>query len=210
MNCNEEVKQIVHITFVALISIFLAGCTEEKSQNQINYPKAYVSYSDYENIVKEVKPIRKLRLINYDQLIDLQKKENVILLDTRSKNKYQQKHLKGAINLPFTEFTQSNLRNLIPDIKTRIIIYCNNNFDGDSILFASKTFTPDQIGKLSLAMQKDSIMLALNIPTYINLHGYKYQNIYELNELINISDDRLKLEGSNLRILNTVESIEVR
>ena len=38
-------------------------------------------------------------------------------------------------------------------------------------------------------------MLALNVPTYTNLYGYGYRNIYELNELVNINDQRLKLEG---------------
>jgi hypothetical protein len=39
-------------------------------------------------------------------------------------------------------------------------------------------------------------MLALNIPTYINLYGYGYRNVYELNELINVSDPSIKFEGT--------------
>jgi len=38
--------------------------------------------------------------------------------------------------------------------------------------------------------------MALNIPTYINLYGYGYKNVYELSELISVSDSRIKLEGS--------------
>jgi hypothetical protein len=38
--------------------------------------------------------------------------------------------------------------------------------------------------------------MALNIPTYVNLYGYGYQNVYELNELVNVNDPRIIFEGS--------------
>ena len=40
------------------------------------------------------------------------------------------------------------------------------------------------------------VMMALNVPTYINLYGYGYQNVYELNELVNVSDQRVEFEGT--------------
>ena len=39
-------------------------------------------------------------------------------------------------------------------------------------------------------------MMALNIPTYVNLYGYGYQNVYELDELVKVTDPRIKFEGS--------------
>ena len=39
-------------------------------------------------------------------------------------------------------------------------------------------------------------MMALNVPTYINLYGYGYQNVYELDELVNVSDQRIEFEGT--------------
>ena len=39
-------------------------------------------------------------------------------------------------------------------------------------------------------------MMALNIPTHINLYGYGYRNVYELNELVNVNDPRIAFEGS--------------
>lgn len=36
-----------------------------------------------------------------------------------------------------------------------------------------------------------------NIPTYINLYGYGYRNIYELDELVEMNDPRLEFEGTN-------------
>ena len=35
-----------------------------------------------------------------------------------------------------------------------------------------------------------------NIPTYINLYGYGYRNIYELDELVEMNDPRLEFEGT--------------
>lgn len=43
------------------------------------------------------------------------------------------------------------------------------------------------------------MMLALNIPTFINLYGYGYRNIYELDELVNINDPRVKFEGTEVK-----------
>ncbi len=39
-------------------------------------------------------------------------------------------------------------------------------------------------------------MMALNIPTYVNLYGYGYRNVYELNELVNVDDPRIAFEGT--------------
>ncbi|WP_417939197.1 hypothetical protein [Flavobacterium sp. RS13.1] len=43
------------------------------------------------------------------------------------------------------------------------------------------------------------IMLALNIPTHIDLYGYGYKNIYELDELVNVNDSRIQFEGTEVK-----------
>jgi len=166
--------------------MFAVLCTlksDAYGQNHSDYEKSLVSFDDYEGLMKKAKKIRKKRLISYDKLRAFQSDPHTVLLDTRSKDKYEARHLAGAINLPFTEFTTANLRKLIPDPETRIVIYCNNNFKGDPIFFTSKVYV------------RDNITLALNIPTYIGLYGYGYRNIYELNELVHIYDVRIDLEG---------------
>lgn len=40
------------------------------------------------------------------------------------------------------------------------------------------------------------LTLALNIPTFINLYGYGYRNIFELGELVNTNDLRIQFEGT--------------
>jgi hypothetical protein len=131
----------------------------------------------------------------------MSKEENVIILDTRSTYRYDRKHIKGALHLDFTDFTQDNLAKVIPSFDTKILIYCNNNFDGDEIDFATKVVAfPKNNKKGALDVQRQfalkPISLALNIPTYINLYGYGYQNVYELSELVNVNDSRIKFAGS--------------
>ena len=59
----------------------------------------------------------------------------------------------------------------IPSIATHILIYCNNNFMDD--------VTPVPLKRVELA---------LNVPTFINLYGYGYQNIYELDGSYKMAD----------------------
>jgi hypothetical protein len=47
-----------------------------------------------------------------------------------------------------------------------------------------------------MASQSKPKMMALNIPTYINLYGYGYHNVYELNELVKVRDPRIAFEGT--------------
>jgi len=174
-------------------------------QTENNYPKSYVNYNDYEELVQEVKVVRQERLINLNEFLAFQTEANTLILDTRSRDNYNAIHIKGAINLPFTEFTTSNLRQIIPDTETRILIYCNNNIQGDQEYFGSKTYSVKdekrrkKYNKKSTFVPKSNVMynskvisLALNVPTYINLYGYGYQNIYELDELVDLKDTRVK------------------
>lgn len=39
-------------------------------------------------------------------------------------------------------------------------------------------------------------MMALNIPMHINLYGYGYREVYELNELVSMRDHRISFEGT--------------
>jgi len=42
------------------------------------------------------------------------------------------------------------------------------------------------------------IALALNMPSFINLYGYGYKNVYELSENLSVKDERLKLGGADV------------
>jgi len=163
-----------------------------------SYPKAMVSFDDFKGLVKEVETHRATRLIDLDTFINMSKEPGTIILDSRSAFRYERVHVKGAKHLAFTDFTQDALAQVIPSFDTKILIYCNNNFEGNQVDFASKVALPrpgNSIGN-QFSSQAKPIMMALNIPTYINLYGYGYQNIYELDELVNIDDPRIVFEGS--------------
>ena len=124
----------------------------------------------------------------------------MIILDTRSTFRFERIHIKGSAHLAFTDFTQDNLEKLIPSPDTRILIYCNNNFEGNEIDFATKAFIPNLASRRAAAtqigVQEKPRMMALNIPTFINLYGYGYHNVYELDELVRVTDPRIEFEGS--------------
>lgn len=143
--------------------------------------RSMIDYDSFFIMTKEFATIREQRLIGVDSFLEFSNDSKTLILDTRSKWAYDAKHLKGAIHLNFSDFTLSKLRKLIPDTQTRVLIYCNNNFLGDERYFALK-----------------SVPLALNIPTFINLYGYGYTNVFELADLLSVDDERIVFEGTSV------------
>ena len=181
---------------VAIVVVFVAA-SAALSQKQ-SYPKAKVSYDDFKGLVAEVEAHRARRLIDLDTFLRLSQEDDVIILDTRSDFRFERVHIKGAKHLAFTDFTQDNLARLIPNPNTTILIYCNNNFDGNRPDFATKAFVPPLKRAVAINEEAKPLMMALNIPTYINLYGYGYRNVYELDELVKVTDRRIALEGSTI------------
>lgn len=167
-----------------------------------SYKKAKVSFEDFKGLVGEVEEHRAKRLVDLNTFLKMSQEPGVIILDSRSAFRYDRIHVKGAKHLAFTDFTQDNLAQLIPNFDTKILIYCNNNFDGNQKDFASKVAGLSGGPKVrkavasQVASQEKPLMMALNIPTYINLYGYGYRNVYELDELVNVNDPRIKFEGT--------------
>lgn len=164
------------------------------------YPTAKVSFNDFKGLVSEVEKHRSTRLIDLDTFLKKSKEPGVVILDTRSKFRFDRIHVKGARHLNFSDFTQDSLGKLIPDPKTTILIYCNNNFEGNQVDFASKIALPVEQTPVTpasqFAAQEKPLMMALNIPTYVNLYGYGYRNVFELHELVDVKDPRIPFEGS--------------
>lgn len=133
-----------------------------------------VDYSGFLNMSRELVDYRESRLIDIETFNTYCKEKNTIVLDSRSKAAYDEIHIKGAIHLNFSDFTKSALARTIADKNTRILIYCNNNFESPREALTNK-MSP----------------LALNIPTFINLYGYEYSNVYELYEYLDENDPRV-------------------
>ena len=119
---------------------------------------------------------RETRRLTEDEFIKMSREPGVIVLDARSRDKYDELHIKGAVGLPFPDITVESLATLLPDKKTRILIYCNNNFRGAEQPFPTKMPAA-----------------SLNLSTYISLYSYGYRNIYELGPLVDIKETKLDL-----------------
>jgi rhodanese-like protein len=181
------------------VSLILLAANVGLAQDT-NYPKAKVSFDDFKGLVAEVETHRASRLIDLNTFLKMSKEPGVIILDSRSAFRFDRIHVKGATHLAFTDFTQDNLGKVIPTFETTILIYCNNNFDGNQTDFASKIALPRpkpaSAVEAQFASQAKPLMMALNIPTSINLYGYGYRNVYELHELVKVNDPRIAFEGS--------------
>ena len=122
-----------------------------------------------------VNAYRANRLVTLAQFQAMAREPNTIILDARSADAYAQGHIEGAINLSLTDFTAPALTAAIKNPNTRILIYCNNNFENNAAPVVMK-MAP----------------LSLNIQTFINLFGYGYKNVYELGEIVNFNDPKVR------------------
>jgi len=135
-----------------------------------------IDYAGFRRLAGEVEPYRQTRLVNWAEFDRLRGQRDVLILDARSADAYRRGHIAGAVNLPFTDFTAESLARVVGRRRDRpILIYCNNNFSNNR----------------QPVMMK-SVQLALNIQTFINLVGYGYRNVRELNEVIDFNDPRVR------------------
>lgn len=191
-----------HMKQLSLI-LFLFVLSSVNAQDSTEFIKSpFVDFDQFEALVKEVKAHRESRLISIETMNQMSQQDDVIILDARSKKMYDAKHVKGAIHLNFSDFTQASLDSILGAKDIRVIIYCNNNFLNDQIYFPTKSRSPApksvDIKSIELLTEAKPLTLALNIPTYINLYGYGYKNVYELGELISVNDRRLRLAGTEV------------
>jgi hypothetical protein len=122
-----------------------------------------IDMEGYLRVSKEAAQHRASRRLSEDDFIKVSREEGGIVLDARSKDKYRLLHIKGAINLNFSDIDIASLQRTLPDKNARILIYCNNNFRNAEIPFPTK-----------------GVIASLNLSTYIALYGYGYRNVYEL------------------------------
>ena len=146
----------------------------------INNPA--IDMDGYLKVASEAAAYRQTHRVTEDEFIRMSEEAGTIVLDARSREKFDLLHIKGAINLTFPDISIASLAELLPDKNTRILIYCNNNFKNEE---------PGFPGKAARA--------SLNLSTYIALYSYGYRNVYELGPLVDVKATKLPLEGSLLR-----------
>ena len=121
---------------------------------------------------------RRTRRVSEADFIRMSRQPGTLVLDARSREKYDELHVKGAVNLSYPDIGFESLRRLIPDKQTRILIYCNNNFREGVPAFPTK-----------------SLHSSLNLSTFVALYDYGYRNVYELAPLLDVGTSRLEFEG---------------
>ena len=139
---------------------------------------AAIDMHGYLKIANEAAAYRESHRLSEAEFIRMSNEPGTIILDARSRQKYDELHIKGSINLSFPDIAIESLERALPDKNTRILIYCNNNFRNAEGPFPSKLPSA-----------------ALNISTYIALYGYGYRNIFELGPLIDIDTSRLEFQS---------------
>ncbi len=154
---------------VAFIASGLMASAQEAAPQQ-GSPE--IDYPGFAAMTDDVMAYRESRLVSLADFNAMKADAHTIVLDTRSGTAYAMGHIDGAVHLNFSDFTDEKLAAVIPSKDTRILIYCNNNF-------------VDDVEPIVLKRAP----LALNIPTFINLYGYGYENIYELGELVSTTDE---------------------
>jgi len=133
----------------------------------------------YLQVSREAAAHRESRRVSEEDFIRMSREPGTVILDARSREKFEGLHVRGAISLPFPDIAIESLKAAIPDKGTRILIYCNNNFASAEGPF------PAKLARASL-----------NLSTYIALYSYGYRNVYELGPLLDLGASKLPFEGS--------------
>ena len=143
-----------------------------------------IDYAGFRGLTAEVEPYRAGRLLRWDAWRAAAAKPGALILDARSADAYARGHIEGAVNLPFTDFTAESLARVIGADRDRpILIYCNNNFSNNAP-----------------PVQLKARPLALNVQTFVNLYGYGYRNVWELDEVIDFTDPKVAWIAGGMRL----------
>jgi len=165
------------MTFRHVLLAFVAASQIASAASNLDNPA--IDAQAYVRLVGEAAAHRESRRITEEEFIRLSRLPGTVVLDARSRAKYDALHVRGAKNLSFPDLTVHSLAATVPDKNARILIYCNNNF-----LDAPDPFP----SKLPAA--------ALNLATYTTLYTYGYRNVYELGPLLEVATTRIEFERS--------------
>jgi hypothetical protein len=140
-------------------------------------PNPQIDMEAYLKVAHEAAAHRESHRLSEEEFLRMSREKGIVILDARSREKYDLLHIRGAINLPFPDIAIESLARVLPDKKARILIYCNNNFRNEPEAFPTKA--PNA---------------SLNVSTYISLYSYGYRNVWELGPLLDVHHTRLPLE----------------
>jgi phage shock protein E len=164
---------------VAILFLAAAVAADPKPAPPAPPANPAIDMDGYLKVSKEAAEHRATRRLTEADFIRMSAEPGTLVLDARSKEKYDLLHIKGAVNLSFPDITVESLKRVIPDKETRVLIYCNNNFKNAEAAFPIKRATA-----------------SLNLSTYIALYNYGYRNVYELAPLLDPATSKLSFESN--------------
>ena len=153
----------------------------ERAPQAAQIANPQIDFAGHVALAEKIGPLREQRRVTEAQFMAMALQPGTIVLDARSPDKYRMRHIKGAINLPFTDFTAEELAKVIPAKDTPILIYCNNNLRN----------------AVSSAPEKRATV-ALNISTYVNLAAYGYTNVWELGPNLDVKTAKVPFAGTEV------------
>jgi phage shock protein E len=165
-------------TMILTVCLILAALKSPASEPILN---PLIDYGKFQEIVVNSRAERESRRLTEDQFLSAMRQTGVVVLDARSASMFKRRHVTGAVSLPFTDFTAASLAGVIPGKDAKILIYCNNNFLGSPVAFASK-----------------AAPASLNLSTYTSLKAYGYTNVFELGPLLKISATKIPFAGTEV------------
>jgi hypothetical protein len=163
-------KRLLLVLLAVFATIPFAAAQKKHAVSNPN-----IDMHGYLKVASEAAAYRQSRRLTEEEFIRLSREPQTIVLDARSREKYDLLHIKGAINLSFPDITVESLNRTLFDKNARILIYCNNNFVGEEKAFPTKAPTA-----------------SLNLSTYISLYSYGYRNVYELGPLLDVKTSKLE------------------
>lgn len=161
---------------LSLACLLSAVCASADPGNRL------IDYAAFEAEVAAVGRLRAARRVDEATFLRMAAEPATVILDARSRERYAELHVRGAKNLPLPDVTEAELARLLPSKSTRVLIYCNNNFLGEPVAFASK-----------------APAASLNVHTFTTLTAYGYTNVWELGPLVEVDATLIPLVGARSR-----------
>jgi len=160
-----------------IVAFTLATAAWINASAQPGIVNTNIDMQAYLKVAQEAATHRETHRLAESEFIRLSREPGTIVLDARSREMFEQLHVKGAVNLSFPDINVDSLAKRLPNKGQRILIYCNNNFRNEPRAFATK-----------------SASASLNLSTYIALYSYGYTNVYELGPLLDVDTTTIEFE----------------
>ena len=108
------------LAIAAFLVLFAASFVEAQKARELSNPA--IDMKGFLKLAGEAAEHREKRRLTEDDFIAMAKESGVVILDARSKQKFEELHIARAVNLSFPDITVDSLATLFPDKNQKILI----------------------------------------------------------------------------------------